>query len=99
MRLAALLHDSDDKKYFKDTQNAIEISSEALEDFPAKQQIIEEVKEMISYVSASDNGNSIPDRAKTSPELLWVRFSDRLEAIGMIGAVRCYQYNEEKGRD
>ena len=64
MRLAALLHDSDDKKYFKNTQNAIEISSEVLEDFPAKQKIIEEVKEMISYVSASDNGNSIPERAK-----------------------------------
>ena len=54
---------------------------------------------MISYVSASDNGNSIPERARSNPELLWVRFSDRLEAIGMIGAVRCYQYNEEKGRD
>ena len=31
------------------------------------------------------------------PELLWVRYSDRLEAIGAIGAVRCWQYNSEKG--
>lgn len=53
--------------------------------------------ETISYVSASDNGNTIPKRAKKHPELLWVRMADRLEAIGAIGAVRCYQYNCEKG--
>lgn len=50
---------------------------------------------MISYVSASDNGNSVPARAKKNPEFLWPRYSDRLEAIGPIGAVRCWQYNEE----
>ena len=56
-----------------------------------------EAMEAISYVSASDNGNQVPKRAKKNPELLWVRFSDRLEAIGTIGAVRCWQYNTEKG--
>ena len=49
-----------------------------------------EAMEAISYVSASDNGNQVPKRAKKNPELLWVRFSDRLEAIGTIGAVRCW---------
>ena len=29
--------------------------------------------------------------------MLWVRLADRLEAIGAVGAVRCYQYNREKG--
>jgi len=53
---------------------------------------------MISYVSFSDNGNTIPDRAHKSPEFLWPRYSDRLEAIGAIGAVRCWQYNEEVKR-
>lgn len=53
---------------------------------------------MISYVSASDNGNSIPKKAKKHPEFLWPRYSDRLEAIGPIGAVRCWQYNEEVKR-
>jgi len=50
-------------------------------------------------VSASDNGNSVPERAQLHPELLWVRYSDRLEAIGTIGAVRCWQYNTEKGSE
>ena len=45
---------------------------------------------MISYVSASDNGNSVPKRAQKNPEFLWTRYSDRLEAIGTIGAVRCW---------
>lgn len=45
---------------------------------------------MINYVSASSNGNSVPERATANPELLWVRFSDRLEAIGTIGIVRCF---------
>ena len=56
-----------------------------------------ETIEMISYVSASSNGNQIPERAQQHPELLWVRWADRLEAIGTIGAVRCWQYNTEKG--
>jgi hypothetical protein len=30
--------------------------------------------------------------------MLWPRFSDRLEAIGVIGAVRCYQYTIENDR-
>ena len=62
-----------------------------------QEKLIKEVNEIVSYVSASDNGNTIPKRAKKHPELLWVRFADRLEAIGPIGAVRCYQYNTEKG--
>jgi hypothetical protein len=50
----------------------------------------------IDYVSASKNGNRVPEIAKDFPEVLWVRFCDRLEAIGVIGAIRCYQYAKEK---
>ncbi len=59
--------------------------------------MIEETLECISYVSASGNGNSVPPRCVDNHELLWVRFCDRLEAIGTVGAIRCYQYNLEKG--
>ena len=52
---------------------------------------------MINYCSASKNGNSIPNECLKRPELLWVRFCDRLEAIGVIGAIRCYQFGLEKG--
>lgn len=39
----------------------------------------------------------MPEEAKTRPEMLWVRWCDRLEAIGTIGAVRCYQVTKERG--
>ena len=52
--------------------------------------IVEDALTMIDYVSASKNGNSVPEEALETPEVLWVRFCDRLEAIGTIGVVRCY---------
>mmetsp|Transcript_29395 Transcript_29395/g.93942 ORF Transcript_29395/g.93942 Transcript_29395/m.93942 type:complete len:155 (+) Transcript_29395:920-1384(+) len=52
---------------------------------------------MISLVSCSANGNAAPPEARTSPELLWPRWADRLEASGEVGVVRCYQYNRHVG--
>ena len=52
---------------------------------------------MISLVSCSSNGNAAPPEARTSPELLWPRWADRLEASGEIGVVRCYRYNLHVG--
>ena len=103
MQLSALLHDADDKKYFqtdKSKANAVNIVKSAMKHYKGFDQdtILEEVLEMISYVSASDNGNTVPKRSKKNPEFLWPRYSDRLEAIGPIGAVRCWQYNEEVKR-
>jgi len=99
LRLAALLHEADDHKFFKasvDFENAKKICEEVI---PAnvenKTKIMTDVVKMISYVSASVNGNSVPDDAKTDPTFLWSRYCDRLESIGVIGAVRCYQYNTE----
>lgn len=103
MRLAALLHDADDRKYFTPSkpdlkyENAVQIITESLESDANPMLIIDQVCEMISYVSASGNGNSVPERCIEKPYLLWPRFSDRLEAIGTIGMVRCYQYNTECG--
>ena len=51
---------------------------------------------MIGLCSASKNGNTVPKEAKLNPEILWVRFCDRLEAIGIIGAIRCYQVTRER---
>ena len=100
LQLAALLHDADDRKYFasqaSEYQNAVHIMHECLEDGD-KESIIKSVTEMISYVSASGNGNSVPEAALSKPYLLWPRYSDRLEAIGTIGMVRCFQYNTECG--
>jgi len=64
MRLAALLHDADDRKYFGESSaNAEKIILESLEEHTAQTEILSESLEMIGYVSASSNGNNVPTKA------------------------------------
>jgi uncharacterized protein len=103
IQVAALLHDVDDSKYFSlnpmdPYPNAAKIMTAARVPEASRPIILE----MISLVSASVNGNRVPDFIKNGHEdlyhLLIPRWSDRLEAVGAIGVVRCYQYNQEKDR-
>ena len=98
VRLAALLHDADDKKYFgkesaKNLTNAARIMAEA----DAPPSAVEDVLRMIHLVSCSANGNSCPPEARAEPELLWPRWADRLEAAGEIGVARCYMHSRHAG--
>jgi hypothetical protein len=95
--LAALLHEADDHKYFGPESSNTETILKKVCDGGAESAVISEVLQMISYVSASVNGNTVPAPATKDPTLLWPRFCDRLEAIGTSGAVRCLQYNQEEG--
>lgn len=60
---------------------------------------IESILYMISLVSCSRNGNYIPQQIleEESYPLLIPRWSDRVEAVGTVGVIRCYQYNQEHG--
>lgn len=53
---------------------------------------------MISLVGCSTNGNNVPIEIiqSKSYHLLIPRWSDRLEAIGPMGVIRCYQYAIEQ---
>mmetsp|Transcript_32037 Transcript_32037/g.46179 ORF Transcript_32037/g.46179 Transcript_32037/m.46179 type:complete len:238 (-) Transcript_32037:23-736(-) len=87
--LAALLHDADDKKFFPQNdnyQNLRTILSDRDECF------VNLVIEMVELVSASKNGDSIPETIRNRMWMLIPRYSDRLEALGIIGIQRCYQY-------
>jgi len=100
IRLAALLHDADDRKYFRDCPkgsypNAEALMREALGSEEGKNEIVENALRMIGLVSCSANGNSVPLDAVEEPELLWPRWADRLEATGEVGIVRCWQFNRE----
>ena len=72
LKLAALLHDADDHKYFEHgSNNAETIVNDALAEVDPSQTEIEDHPKirddtlmMIGYVSASKNGNRIPDEAK-----------------------------------
>jgi len=91
IRLAALLHDLDDRKFFpqnKNFENARQIIKEVM---PEKEEII---IEMISLVSFSSNGNN-----KNAEEWkLYPRYADRLESIGKIGVKRCCEYGSDISR-
>ena len=104
IKLAALLHDVDDRKYFPNTPrgeypNATKILHE-LGFKTSSQETINQIIKMISWVSCSENGNEVPDevRAKNAYHLLIPRWADRLCAVGKKGVIRCYQYTQESGR-
>jgi len=90
--LAALLHDVDDRKYFKqsiDYSNARAIMSELPDNTTNL------VVDMIKLVSFSSNGNNVGDEPTWK---LIARYCDRLESIGKMGVLRCLLYTLEVGR-
>mmetsp|Transcript_37275 Transcript_37275/g.88017 ORF Transcript_37275/g.88017 Transcript_37275/m.88017 type:complete len:516 (+) Transcript_37275:388-1935(+) len=99
VKVAALLHDIDDRKYFPQHaayENARAIMAAA--QLPPES--VESVVEMISLVSCSANGNRVPAHIAEGGawHRLIPRWADRLEAVGEVGVVRCFQYNQEVGR-
>lgn len=102
IRLAALLHDADDRKYFRDCPkgsypNAEALMRDALGCGDGDSAVVGKAVRMIGLVSCSANGNAVPLDAEEEPELLWPRWADRLEATGEVGIVRCWQFNREVG--
>lgn len=112
IQLASLLHDVDDHKYFpdphQDSQNDDTDTDAEYRLYPNATHIMSSlgglpprsctrILRMISWVSCSSNGNSVPPsiQACSHYHLLIPRWSDRLEAIGARGVVRSYRYNRE----
>ena len=112
IRVAAMLHDADDTKFFppgdKDKGQPPK-KSNAINNLPNARNICESagvpsesisrILQMILWTGCTENGNSIPPEIEVSGHyhLLIPRWSDRLEAVGRIGVIRCYQYNREVG--
>lgn len=62
-----------------------------------KTKCVELVIYMISLVSASKNGDAVPEEYKDLSKYEWLlipRYADRVEAIGRIGIKRCYEYTK-----
>jgi uncharacterized protein len=95
IKLAALLHDADDHKFFKNSNNVdiildIVLNSNTVENNSIKDM----VRSMISLVSCSKNRNM-----RVKPDWLLIpRWADRLEATGIIGIQRAIIYNEYNNR-
>lgn len=98
IKLAALLHDVDDHKYFP-RHNNHENARLLMEKAQVPVENVDPVLEMIDLVSCSANGNHVPENIRQTGDYykLIPRWSDRLEAVGAVGVVRCYQFNQEHG--
>jgi uncharacterized protein len=100
IKLAALLHDSDDDKIFGPTDTTHPNATHLLTKYIKDAWMIHLVLEMITLVPASKNGNTIRDDLKDS-DSLWMYIpqnADRNAALGLIGIRRCYDYSRGKGR-
>ena len=86
--LAALLHDADDRKFFPNNLDYENVKV-VLED---KQELIHLVTKMVDLVSSSKNGDRIPSEAVDNEWLLYPRYADRIEALGITGIERCFRY-------
>jgi uncharacterized protein len=96
--IASLLHDVDDDKYFPESTKYLNATM-ILENIRISHESRDRILNMIDLVSCSKNGNSVPSYIIENGDyhLLIPRWSDRLEAVGKVGVVRCYQYSIEKG--
>ena len=100
VKIAALLHDVDDKKYFPNQKVGFENAREIMAKAQVPKHSCDTVLDMIRLVSCSSNGNQVPRHIIDGGKyyLLIPRWSDRLEAVGKVGIVRSYQYNTEHGQ-
>ncbi len=95
VKLAALLHDADDRKFFP-AHKKYENLKLVLHDKPSS--FVDLVVRMVSLVSSAANADRIPPDAVGKEWMLIPRYADRVEALGIIGVERCFQYNKTKQR-
>jgi uncharacterized protein len=96
-RLAALLHDADDRKFFPendDYQNARSI----LDWVGCCRAAADRIVRMIGWVAASKNKGAVPPEAAEDPTLLYPRWADIAAGTGWGGVARCEQYNTTVAR-
>lgn len=99
---ASLLHDADDRKFFNGIgySNAVNILQTSIpravfdsDRTISYEEFLNLIVEMIDLVSTSKNKNRVVDEIwKLIP-----RDSDRVEALGGIGIIRCYAYSSNSG--
>ena len=92
VRLSALLHDADDRKFFGDNGYANARSFMDSESIPMDVQDL--VCHVISQISFKGKDTVVPDTLEGKI----VQDADRLDAIGAIGIARTFAYGGSKGR-
>ena len=92
VRLAALLHDADDRKLFGDNGYANARAFMESQGVPAEMQ--DKIIRIISQVSFKGTDSVVPDTV----EGMIVQDADRMDAIGAIGIARAFAFGGSRGR-
>ncbi|MCR5794435.1 MAG: HD domain-containing protein [Solobacterium sp.] len=85
---AALLHDADDYKIFKGTEDTHENAVYIMKKYGFQEEQVRQICRIIEQVSFSGTDSVKPD----SLEGMVVQDADRLDAIGAIGIARAFAY-------
>ncbi|MDD7423617.1 MAG: HD domain-containing protein [Candidatus Methanomethylophilaceae archaeon] len=93
IELAALLHDTDDRKLFGDTHGECPFARSVMEN-RFSDDTIEHVVSIINSVSFKGRDTRAPDTL----EGRIVQDADRLDAIGAVGIARAFAYGGSRGR-
>jgi uncharacterized protein len=100
--LAALLHDVGDHKYAKrgeDVENQISALLRARGADAALASKVQSIVKHVSYTHEVRNPGAVAATLQQYPELAIVQDADRLDAIGAVGAARCFSYGAAKCPD
>jgi uncharacterized protein len=100
--LAALLHDVGDRKYAKPGEDVDNQISALLREHGADDELALKVQTIVKHVSYTHevkNPDAVVSILQNYPELAIVQDSDRLDAIGAVGAARCFSYGAAKCPD
>lgn len=97
VKLAALLHDVADWKFFEGTHaEAIAVPRNWLNSLGVEKEVTDHVCEIIENISFKGAGVATPMR---TIEGKVVQDADRLDAIGAVGIARAFAYGGSKGRE
>lgn len=104
VRLVALLHDVDDRKYAAPLASATFANSNisgVLRDVGCPTPLaanVQAIIECVSYSRERSDPRLVQDALRNHPELAIVQDADRLDALGAVGIARAFTYGGAKDR-
>ncbi|KAG5182093.1 hypothetical protein JKP88DRAFT_319802, partial [Tribonema minus] len=100
VKLAALLHDIGDFKYFQDGERRLQDALSTLQAHGLPSETADKVHAIIRGIGFTEELRAAQagEKRETFPELACCQDADRLDAIGAVGIARCFTFGGARGR-